>query len=106
MKVWMEIKEGKMLTPRQVILKTYNNIISVIYLCLCIADLYDQSNAVWWLLEGVNIYFLYGRASELYQYLRLKNFALQYEYQFKLFDLILNLIILAHTFVLPSLLRQ
>lgn len=106
MKVWVEAKEGKALAPRAILLKTYNNIVSAVYLCLCIADLYDRSNAVWWLLEGVNIYFLYGRASELYQYLRLKNFALQYEYQFKLFDLILNLIIIAHTFVLPSPLRR
>jgi hypothetical protein len=106
MKLWFQTKEGKYLTYREIILKIYKNIISIIFLCLCIAELYDRSNGIWWLLEGVNIYYLYGRASEFYQYLRLKNFALQYEYQFKLFDLILNLIIIAHTFVLLLLLRQ
>jgi hypothetical protein len=84
----------------------YNNIISIIYLCLCIVGIYDRNNVLWWILEGVNIYFLYGRASELYQELRLKNFALQYEYQFKLFDLMLNLIIIVHMFVLVFLHRQ
>lgn len=50
MKLWVDVKEGKMLTQRGVFLKTYSNIICIVYLCLCIAELDDRSNAVWWLL--------------------------------------------------------
>jgi len=39
---------------------------------------------------------MYIRASQIYQSFRLTNIALVYEYQFKAFDLILNLIVIAH----------
>lgn len=105
-KQWLLFKEGRTINFREIIASTYSNIISIVYLCICVIGISDKANILWWFLEGFNIYYLYVRASEIYQELRLKNFALKFEYQFKLFDLILNLIILAHIFVLIFLYRQ
>ena len=58
----------------------------------------------WWLIiEGLCILVMYRRARNIYSSFKLMNFALMYEYQFKITDIILNLIIIAH-FIVPFML--
>jgi hypothetical protein len=45
---------------------------------------------------------LWKSASNIYQNIKLKSFALKYENQLKIFDLLLNIFIQAHVFV-PAL---
>lgn len=77
----------------------YQNIVCLLFLVISLVGLDDISSPFWMIFEVISLVFLYIRASQIYQSFRLMNFALIYEYQIKAFDLIVNLILIAHVIV-------
>lgn len=74
------------------------------YFLLKVTEIYKNFPIFCWLLiEGLCIYVMYRKARNIYRSFKLTNFALLYEYQFKITDIILNLIIIAHFIVNKAL---
>lgn len=90
--VWRGVKES------------YKNLLLFCYFLVKIATL---GKSMWWYgVESICVYLMYRRASNIYSSLKLMNIALVYEYQFKIIDIILNLIIIAHFIVFFMLFSQ
>lgn len=60
----------------------------------------------WYAIETICIFIMYRRAKNIYRSFKLMDFALTYEYQVKIIDIILNQIIVAHFIVNIILFRQ
>lgn len=83
--VWRGVKES------------YKNLLLFCYFLVKITTL---GRSIWWYtIETLCVYLMYRRASNIYSSLKLMNIALVYEYQFKIMDIIVNLIIIAHFIV-------
>lgn len=87
---------------------TYKNVLVFTYFLFKLIEVEKLIPIGWWLIiEGICVFVMYRRARNIYSSFKLMNFALMYEYQFKITDIILNLIIIAHfivSFILFSLL--
>lgn len=68
--------------------------------CYFLIKLTAINKSMWWYgVESLCVYMMYRRASNIYSSLKLMNIALVYEYQFKIIDIVLNLVIIAHFIV-------
>jgi hypothetical protein len=56
-------------------------------------------NIAWISFQLISQFIMYYRAKEIFESFQYKNIALKYEYQFKAFDMVLNLLIFAHFIV-------
>lgn len=74
-----------------------SNFVIVMY-CMAM-ELFVITNASMYVVEIVIIYLLYKKAAEIYRYLKIMEFGLQYENYVKIIDLLLNIFIQAHIFV-------
>jgi hypothetical protein len=59
----------------------------------------ETSNICEHVAELLVYYLLWASASNIYQNFKLRSFALRYEHQLKIFDLLANIFIQAHIFV-------
>jgi len=105
-KLWKKIKRTcnytNQITIIQITRSVYKNIICIVYLSLKIAEHYKRRSSIWTIIEIVVTYLMYCRASKIYQSLRYMSFSLEYEYQSKVFDLIITLLIIMHFVVNPK----
>ena len=77
--------------------ESYKNLLLFCYFLVKVTT-FDRS--MWWYgVESLCVYLMYRRASNIYSSLKLMNIALVYEYQFKIIDIIINLVIIAHFIV-------
>ena len=88
-------------TVMEVLSQSYKNMAIFSYFLIKLIGIDQTVSLSWWLIiEGFCIFVMYRRARSIYRSFRLMDFALVYEYQFKIADIILNLIIIAHFIVI------
>jgi hypothetical protein len=104
-KIWERQTNTYTLKCLEVCKKKFFTIISVIYILLKLAVFHRCTFFLWVIVEGAILVFLYHEASRRYQSIRLMSFSLRYEYQTKVFDLVITIFIIAHCIVVLLLLR-
>ena len=98
-KIWEKQVNTYTLKCLEVCKKKFLTIITVVYILLKLTVFHRCTFFLWIILEGVILVFLYHKASGRYQSIRLISFSLRYEYQTKVFDLIVTIFIIAHCIV-------
>lgn len=68
-----------------------------------VMELFVITSPIMYIVELFVIYLLYKKAAEIYRYLKIMEIGLQYEHYVKITDLLLNIFIEAHIFVILCL---
>lgn len=98
-KIWEKQMNTFTLKCLEVAKQKFFTIITVIYILLKLTIVHRSTFFLWVIVEGIILLFLYREASQRYQSIRLMSFSLRYEYQTKVFDLIVTIFIIAHCIV-------
>jgi hypothetical protein len=82
----------------------YKHLIICAYLAYLMV--FDTSADLFYLLEIIVIGLVYKKAADIYQCIKVTEFSLKYENQMKILDLLFNVFIQAHVFVIHQIFRQ